>query len=214
MSEERPDTTPLLEGEAAAAVAHRGGHVQIIAAAGSGKTGGLSQRVASLLADGGAAESIVAFTFTGEAAAELKGRIRQRVTARIGPSATDQLGRLYVGTIHGYCFRLLQTHVPQYETYTPLDSNQLTNLLYREQGRLRLRELHPSAKLFKGINAFQDSIDVVENELVDVETLPDGDFKESARAYYAMLDRYRFMSFGTQIVLAVRALERAEIRAK
>ena len=27
-----------------------------------------------------------------------------------------------------YCFRLLQTHVPAYETYTPLDENQLVNL--------------------------------------------------------------------------------------
>jgi len=43
------DGIPGLEGEAAAAVAHRGGHVQIIAAAGSGKTEVVSQRVASLL---------------------------------------------------------------------------------------------------------------------------------------------------------------------
>ena len=46
------DTIPVLEGEAAAAVAHRGGHVQIIAAAGSGKTEVVSQRVASLLRTG------------------------------------------------------------------------------------------------------------------------------------------------------------------
>ena len=58
--------------------------MQIIAAAGSGKTEVVSQRVASLLADGEPAESIVAFTFTEKAAAELKERIRQRVTARVG----------------------------------------------------------------------------------------------------------------------------------
>src|SRR4051794_14683675 len=214
MSEEVPDTIPVLEGQAAAAVAHRGGHVQIIAAAGSGKTEVVSQRVASLLADGEPAESIVAFTFTEKAAAELKERIRQRVTTRMGPSATDQLGRQYVGTIHGYCFRLLQTHVPRYETYTPLDPNQLTNLLYREQGPLKVRELHPSGRLFRGIKAFQESIDVVENELLDADALPEGDFKQSAHAYYAMLERYRFMSFGTQIVLAVRALGDPQTRAK
>src|SRR3954454_8270341 len=90
---------PHLDGEAAAAAAHRAGHVQIIAAAGSGKTEVVSQRVASLLTDGEPAESIVAFTFTEKAAAELKERIRQRVLTRIGPSATDQLGQLYVGTI-------------------------------------------------------------------------------------------------------------------
>jgi DNA helicase-2/ATP-dependent DNA helicase PcrA len=43
---------PTLEGEAANAVAHRGGHLQIIAAAGSGKTEVVSQRVAALIAEG------------------------------------------------------------------------------------------------------------------------------------------------------------------
>jgi DNA helicase-2/ATP-dependent DNA helicase PcrA len=214
MAKGQPDTTPALDGEAAAAVAHRGGHVQIIASAGSGKTEVVSQRVASLLAEGEPAESIVAFTFTDKASAELKERIRQRVATVMGPSASDQLGRLYVGTIHGYCFRLLQTHVPEYETYTPLDSNQLTNLLYREQRSLDLKQLDSNGKLFKGIKAFQESIDVVENELLDLDLLPDGDFTEAAHAYYERLERYRFMSFGTQIVLAVRALEDPETHSK
>lgn len=214
MATGNPDNIPGLEGEAAAAVAHRGGHVQIIAAAGSGKTEVVSQRVAALLAEGEAAESIVAFTFTEKAAAELKERIRQRVTARLGAAASDRLGRLYVGTIHGFCFRLLQEHVPRYETYTPLDSNQLTNLLYREQSRLQLKRLDSAKKLFRAIKAFQESLDVVENELMQIEGLPEGDFKETVVAYYAMLDRYRFMSFGTQVVEAVRALEDPDVRGR
>lgn len=201
------DTIPVLSGDAAQAVAHRGGHIQIIAAAGSGKTEVVSQRVASLLADGEPAESIVAFTFTEKAAAELKERIRQRVTAVLGDSATDRLGRLYVGTIHGYCFQLLQTYVPRYETYTPLDPNQLTNLLYREQRRLNLKGLDAKGKLFSGIKAFQEGVDVIENELLRLSDLPEGPFREACASYYAMLDDYRFMSFGTQIVEAVRALE-------
>lgn len=213
MPADAADRSPVLEGEAAAAVAHRGGHVQIIAAAGSGKTEVVSQRVASLLGDDEPAESIVAFTFTEKAAAELKERIRLRVTARMGDSASDQLGRLYVGTIHGYCFRLLQTYVAKYETYTPLDPNQLTNLLYREGNRLRLRRLDPNGKLFPGIRAFQENLDIIENELMPIEGLPEGPFRESAELYYEMLDGYRFMSFGTQIVEAVHAIQDASIRA-
>jgi ATP-dependent DNA helicase UvrD/PcrA len=54
---------PVLEGDALAAVKHRGSHLQIIAAAGSGKTEVVSQRVADLLADGVPPAGIVAFTF-------------------------------------------------------------------------------------------------------------------------------------------------------
>lgn len=197
---------PTLEGEAAEAVAHRGSHIQIIAAAGSGKTEVVSQRVADLLAGGEPAGSIVAFTFTEKAASELKERIAQRVTARLGDGATDQLGALYVGTIHGYCFRLLQEFVPKFETYTPLDSNQLTNFLYREQNRLQIKALSPRLGLFRSIAAFQASVDVIENELISLDDLPDDPFKRSLMDYYAALDRYQFLSFGTQIVRAVESL--------
>src|SRR5215213_3561427 len=138
MSEQGPDTTPILEGDAAAAVAHRGSHVQIIASAGSGKTEVVAQRVAALLAEGEPAISIVAFTFTERAAASLKERISARVAERLGPQALDQLGGLYVGTIHAYCFRLLQTYVPRYGTYDVLDDHQLTAFLAREATRLDL----------------------------------------------------------------------------
>ena len=201
---------PVLEGEAAEAVAHRGSHIQIIAAAGAGKTEVVSQRVASLLATE-PPESIVAFTFTDKAAEELKERIRERVAATLGDDATDQLGRLFVGTIHAYCFRLLQTYVPQYETYTPLDANQLVNLLYREGTQLGLKQRFGSGKLFQGISNFLRSVDVVENELMDPTALPDGEFKTALFDYYDRLDAYRFMSFGTQIVRAVEALDDPEV---
>ena len=204
---------PKLEGDAAKAVAHRGSHIQIIAAAGSGKTEVVSQRVASLLADGEPPESIVAFTFTEKAAAELKDRIRERVTERIGADATDQLGRLFVGTIHAYCFRMLQTYVPRYETYTPLDANQLTNFLYQQNRLIGIKDLAPTDGTFKNIDRFQRGIDVIENELIDVATLPASSFKEAVLAYYAALDRYQFMSFGTQIVRAVEALADPAVHA-
>ncbi|WP_234792639.1 ATP-dependent helicase [Mycolicibacterium fortuitum] len=204
---------PNLDGDAAKAVTHRGSHIQIIAAAGSGKTEVVSQRVASLLADGEPPESIVAFTFTEKAAAELKERIRERVTARMGPEATDQLGRLFVGTIHAYCFRMLQTYVPRYETYTPLDANQLTNFLYQQSRFIGIKALTPTDGTFKSMETFQRGIDVIENELIDVETLPAGDFKVAVEAYYSALDRHQFMSFGTQIVRAVEALADPKVHA-
>jgi len=100
--------------------------VQIIAAAGSGKTEVVSQRVADLLADGVPATGIVAFTFTERAAGDLKARIAARVEDRLGARFAGPVGGPVRRTIHSYCFRLLEAHVPRCETYDALDENQLT----------------------------------------------------------------------------------------
>ena len=85
-------------------------NLQIIACAGSGKTQVISERIVNTLrtrADGGVTPaSIVAFTFTEKAAAELKDRIHRICREQLG---TDQgLGDMYIGTIHGFCLNLLQ----------------------------------------------------------------------------------------------------------
>jgi DNA helicase II / ATP-dependent DNA helicase PcrA len=123
LTESRPPP-PDLTGAARDAVCYRDGHLQIIASAGSGKTEVVSQRVADLLSDGFPAESIVAFTFTERAADELKNRIVHRVEDKLGTGALDRLAGLFVGTIHSFCFQLLQQRVPRYETYDVLDDNQ------------------------------------------------------------------------------------------
>jgi DNA helicase II / ATP-dependent DNA helicase PcrA len=200
-------TAPQLEGDALGAVRHRGSHLQIIASAGSGKTEVVSQRVADLLADGEPASGIVAFTFTERAADELRQRIAARAEERLGHDVVDSLGRLFVGTIHGYCFRLLQTHVPRYETFDVLDDRRLTALLAREANRLGIRELDERNRLFGSISAFLDSVDVVENELVDPASMPEP-FREVLVGYLDTLERYRLLTFGQQVVHAVRELER------
>src|SRR2546425_11461142 len=104
----------LLSPAQEAVVNHRGGDLQVIACAGSGKTESISRRVAGLIAEGAEPASIVAFTFTERAAAELKDRITRRVAEVKGDKFRDRLGPMFVGTIHGYCFRLLQDYVPRF----------------------------------------------------------------------------------------------------
>ena len=87
-----------------------GRNLQIIACAGSGKTQVISERIVNTLrtrADEGITPaSIVAFTFTEKAAAELKDRVHRLCREQLG---TDQgLGDMYIGTIHGFCLNLLQ----------------------------------------------------------------------------------------------------------
>jgi len=202
---------PVLEGDAAHAVAHRGGHIQIIAAAGAGKTEVVSQRVADLLQTE-PPESIVAFTFTERAATELKNRIAARVEQRLGGGTLDRMGRLFVGTIHSYCFRLLQVHAPRYETFDVMDDNQLMALLARESNRLQIKSLDPKGRMFAAIKTFLRNADVVENELIDPTELDDP-FGEVFGNYLATLERYRLLSYGQQIARAVSELERPEVAA-
>lgn len=204
--------SPNLEGDALAAVRHRGSHLQIIASAGSGKTEVVSQRVADLLADGVPANGIVAFTFTERAASELRQRIAERAEGRLGRAVLDQLGGLFVGTIHAYCFRLLQTQVPRYETYDVLDDHQLTAFLAREATRLDLKRLDPRGRLFGSIDRFLRGVDVIENELLDPADMPEP-FRSVLLEYLDTLERYRLLTYGQQVVRAVRELEREPVRA-
>lgn len=107
------------------------GNVQIIACAGSGKTEFISTRIAYLIWKGLAKpENIVAFTFTERAAKELKLRIRSIIRELIGHQ--PDIGDLYVGTIHSFCFELLKEFVPGYRGFDVLDEGKdiLSSTLY------------------------------------------------------------------------------------
>jgi DNA helicase-2/ATP-dependent DNA helicase PcrA len=200
---------PILDGDALRAVRHRGSHMQIIACAGSGKTEVVAQRVADLLADGADARSIIAFTFTERAAEELKARISARVEQRLGTKALDKLGAAFVGTIHAYCFRFLQQYVPKYETYDVLDERRLTAFLCRVERTLDLRSL--TGRQFASIKTFLSNLDVVQNELLAVESLK-GAFGEMVVKFYGLLDQFRLLTYGQLIARAVEELSKIEVR--
>ena len=106
-------------------------NLQLIACAGSGKTEVVAQRVAHLLTKDGRENleprNIVAFTFTDKAAAELKERIVRRTREAAGYDLTG-MAEMYVGTIHGFCQKLLQDEVPEYRKYEVLEP--IRQLLY------------------------------------------------------------------------------------
>ena len=199
---------PVLADSALAAVGHRGRHLQIIASAGSGKTEVVSQRIADLFANGALPAEVVAFTFNEAAADELKTRVEDRVSHRLGAEFLDRLNDCFIGTIHAYCFRLLQRHIPKFEAYDVLDEHGLSAFLSVESNRIQLKQLNP--KLFEAIRQFRANVDVVENELLAVDQL-EGDFGDVVRSYYSELDLRRLLTYGQQIDQAVRALESASI---
>lgn len=191
------------------AIAHRGCHLQIIACAGSGKTEAISRRVASLIDEGVEPGQIVAFTFTERAAASLKSRITKRVAQAKGQAFLDRLGPMFVGTIHAYCLRMLQDHVPEYGNYDVLDDHRLAGLLSREHKRLELNKLGP--RHWRPIHDFKRNADVLENELIDRRQLAGTPFGDCYIAFCNTLARYHLMTYGRIIAAAVHFLQQPAI---
>lgn len=83
------------------AVTHSGGHLLVIAGAGSGKTRVLTTRISFLIASGRvSAGEILAITFTNKAAKEMRERLEQM----LGPVAH----RMWISTFHSACVRILR----------------------------------------------------------------------------------------------------------
>ena len=212
---------PRLDGDALEASESKASHIQIIAAAGAGKTETISQRVAKLVRDGIEPSEIVAFTFTIKAAAELKDRIRERVRLFAGQEAADKIGNMYVGTIHGYCLQMLQQHVPAYETYEMADENALAAFAIRWDKELQLKRFDVARpverrQLFDGMRTFLANVAVLENELIDLTDIEDErpEFAEAVKKLYELLDQHRMLTFGMQIGRAVEALSDADTHAR
>lgn len=201
---------PLLKGDARKAVYHRGSHVQILAGAGTGKTEVMRQRITSLLADGVPPEAIVGVTFNVDAGEELKKRVEEAVEAhpRLGRTFLDKMNGCYIGTLHSFAFQLLQRYVPKYESYDVLDDHRLAAMLAREARRIRLKSL--TGKLYDSIKVFIANFDVVQNELIPPKSLHEP-FKSVLIAFLERLESYRLLTYGQQIALAARELERKEV---
>ena len=95
--------------------------VEIIACAGAGKTGVVTRRIVNILKSKPAVspENIVAFTFTKKAAEELKSRIYSMGQSVLGN--TQGFANMYVGTIHGFCLKMLQEFLPEFQSFSVLD---------------------------------------------------------------------------------------------
>ena len=91
-------------------------NLQIIACAGAGKTEVISRRIANILerSPDMNLESIVAFTFTNNAADSLKSRIKKAVNSNIES--------MYIGTIHSFCKALLSKYTEKFTDFKILDT--------------------------------------------------------------------------------------------
>lgn len=188
------------------AVNHLKGNLQIIACAGSGKTEVVSTRIAELVKHEAVPKSIVAFTFTEKAAEELKARIRE-ILQRDCPSKAD-LGDMYVGTIHSFCFEMLKQIEPRYRGYDVLDDPRRVAFLSMPHRyyRSNLTELEEHGK-FNTIGQFLESYDIVRMEDIDVDDLSNEEFADCCRRYEGFLEKDRYLDFASMIHRLVKMVE-------
>jgi DNA helicase II / ATP-dependent DNA helicase PcrA len=189
-------------------VEHSGSDLQVIACAGSGKTESIARRVAHLIKKGADPQTIVAFTFTERAAAELKDRIIRRVADEMGLEYRDRLGPMFVGTIHAYCFRILQDYVPRFGNYDVLDEHRHAGFLSREFYRIGLNKL--KARHWAPLRDFARTVDVIANEFIPPNALAGTTLGECYQAYRQSLHKHHFLTFSQIISEALSALEDPE----
>ena len=176
------------------AVAHRRGHLRIIACPGSGKTEVVSRRVAGLVRDGARPSSVVAFTFTEKAAGELKRRIRGHLEAQC-PEKSD-FGDMFVGTIDAFCLHEIKQLRPAYRQFEVLDSARRMAFIDRWYWELGLEKLRRGrAGKWETMKVFCDSMDRMAGESISADDLPDREFAECHGRYLGKLKDERFFDF-------------------
>ncbi|MEO7804583.1 MAG: UvrD-helicase domain-containing protein [Actinomycetota bacterium] len=190
-----------LNGPQREAVLHKGGPLLIVAGAGSGKTAVLTRKVAHLLRQEEVSPfSILAITFTNKAADELK----NRVATLVG----DVAHRMWIGTFHSACVRILRSHAPRvgykssFTIYDASDSNRLIGFV--------MRDLDIDAKKVKP-SVMHHAIGRAKDELIDAATYDAtaSDWLERQvavvyREYQKRLEQANALDFDDLINLCVR----------
>lgn len=178
-------------------------NLQIVACAGAGKTDVVAERIVKILKDKAPAirpRNVVAFTFTERAGAELKDRVTSKVVAEFGDLAG--MAEMYVGTIHGYCLQLLQTHIPEYFKYQVLNEVQNRLLVDRASKKSGMSGL--GLKRWVESNLYLDVLNVLREGDVDFDLLEESRNGEAAlealQTYQDYLDDKRYLDY-TEILI-------------
>jgi DNA helicase II / ATP-dependent DNA helicase PcrA len=198
-----------------AAIATIDQNLQIVACAGAGKTDVVAERVVRILEkkvpEGIRPRNIVAFTFTERAGAELKDRISTKVRRTLGD--IHGMAEMYVGTIHGYCLQLLQSHLPEYFKFSVLTEVQARLLVDRASRKSGLSDL--GLRRWVESRLFLEVLGVLREADLDESKLEGHQAKAALEQYQQYLESKRYLDYTEILLQAVRALvQEDDLRTK
>ena len=206
--DQEPSTNRKIKGEALKlnqeqrqAVEHGGGPLIIVAGPGTGKTRTLTHRIAYLVEKKSVpSKSILAVTFTNKAAVEM----RERLEKILGNSKSLP----FVGTFHGFCFKILRDYLERAPTIIDDDDRSaliLDAVKHVEKHGTRIAE-KPQTLLGWIASAKQHIVEPSEN----VEHIDDSKkqlFYTVYRAYQNLLSIQGLYDFEDLIFETVRLFE-------
>jgi len=137
----------------------------------------------------------------------MKSRVYERVKHLGGDEICARLGEMFIGTIHGYCYRLLEEHFG-YGDWGVLDEKQEMAYLMRVGWALGLGR---SGYYATNCEDFVNALNVYYGEMIPEEALrkkKDREFLEKLRRYEASLDQHKRLTFNRMVQLAVENLQR------
>jgi len=197
-----------LNPEQQAAVDHRGSPLLVLAGAGTGKTRVITHRVAKLLEQGVPAWRILAVTFTNKAAGEMRERIHQMC------SDIPEADRLWVGTFHSICARILRRYgeaVGLSRNFAIYDTDDQMRLMKRVLKELNIDDnrLAPRAVLGHLDKAKNRGLPIAQLEKLGLEEPVSSLSKKAGLRYEKLLRAADAADFGDLLVLAVELLANA-----
>lgn len=194
-----------LTDEQYAAVVDESRNILCLACAGSGKSRTLAYKIAYLISNGEAPESIIAFTFTEKAAESIKRRVAEALY-KFGLSE-NIVGAMFVGTLDAFCQKFLGDVDAKYRQYDILDQNRLVLYVMSRQRKLGLSN---GPGYFKRIKEFTDAWQTMNNENIALEDIEQYDV-ELFKQFSCLSDLMRadgYMDFSFAIYLAVQELKK------
>lgn len=175
-------------------------NLQIIACAGSGKTEVITRRIANILKTKPdiTPKNIVAFTFTEKAAESMKKRIERALE-----NVTNIEG-MYIGTIHGFCYHLLNKYTDQFKDFKILDKvkNHLFVTRYSNECGMSDLKLDPYSI---NVKVFLECIDKMIDDYDNLENWSD-EQRTVFEKYISCLYKHKYIDFSLMIFETLRQI--------